>query len=56
MWENVVEWGRLQVTILRMRIACFITKTTDTHSEYIIIFTVVTRTHLDVTLYVLLGL
>jgi len=39
MWENVVERGRLQVTIWRMRIVCWITKTTGTHSEYVILFT-----------------
>jgi hypothetical protein len=36
MWKNIVETGRPQ-TILRMRIACSITKATDTYSEYVII-------------------
>ena len=39
-----------------MRFACFITKTTDTHSEYVIVIafstaTTVTRTRLNVTLH-----
>ena len=34
MWENTVEPERPQVTIWRMRIACWILKATDTHSEY----------------------
>jgi hypothetical protein len=43
--------------IRRMRIACWITKATDTHSDYVILIafstaTVVTRTRLNVTLYV----
>ena len=33
MWDNMVEWGRPQTTIWSMRIACQITKATDTHSE-----------------------
>jgi len=33
MWENVVERGRLQVTIWHMRFACLITKATDTHTQ-----------------------
>jgi hypothetical protein len=32
MWNNPVELGRLQVTILRMRIACWISKATHTHT------------------------
>jgi hypothetical protein len=35
MWKNVVERGRPQMTIWRMRIACWIQKTTNTHSEYV---------------------
>jgi hypothetical protein len=37
LWDNVgnVPWGRPQMTIWRMRIACWITKATNTHSEYI---------------------
>jgi len=34
MWENVVEPDRPQVKIIRrMRIACWITKVTDTHTH-----------------------
>jgi len=36
MWENTVEPGRPQMTIWRMRIACWIPKDTDAHSEYAI--------------------
>jgi len=34
--ENMVEADRPQMAIWRMRIACWITKATDTHSEYVI--------------------
>jgi hypothetical protein len=37
MWENKVERGRTQMTIWRMRIACWIRKAASTHSEYLII-------------------
>ena len=37
MWENIVERGRPQMTIWRMRIARWIPKATNTHSEYVII-------------------
>jgi hypothetical protein len=37
MWKNNVEPGRPQMTIRRMRIACWITKATNTHSEYVIL-------------------
>jgi hypothetical protein len=55
MWKNIVQPDRSQMTIWRIRIACWITKGTNT----IIIFnihcsstaTVVTRTRLNVTLY-----
>ena len=33
-WKNIVERGRLQMTIWRMRIACWTTKATNTHSGY----------------------
>jgi len=36
-WENVVEWGRPQMTAWRMRIACWIPKPTNTHSHYVIL-------------------
>ena len=35
MWENVVKRGRTQMAIWRMRVACWIPKATDTHSEYV---------------------
>ena len=38
MWKTIVEPDRPQVTIWRMRIACWIPKATNTHSEYVIFF------------------
>jgi hypothetical protein len=38
MWENLVEPVRPQMIIWRMRIACFIPKAKNTHSEYVIAF------------------
>jgi hypothetical protein len=35
MWKNIVERGRSQMTIWRMRIACWIHKAANTHSEYV---------------------
>jgi len=37
MWKNFVQQGRPQMTIWRMRFACWVTKATDTHSEYAIL-------------------
>jgi hypothetical protein len=37
MWGIIVEADRQQKTIWRMHIACYITKATDTHSEYVIL-------------------
>ena len=37
MWENIVERGRVQMTIWRMRIACWTTAATDTCLEYVIL-------------------
>ena len=34
MWKNIVEADRPQMTIRRMRIACWITKAKNTDSEY----------------------
>jgi len=31
MWKNIVERGRPQVTVWRMRVACWIPKATNTH-------------------------
>jgi hypothetical protein len=36
-WKNTVERGRSQMTIWRMRIACWIPKATDTHSVCVIL-------------------
>ena len=37
MLENIVEWGRQQMTIWHMRIPCCTPKATNTHSEYVIL-------------------
>jgi len=37
MWKNFVERGKSQMTIWRMRIACWVAKATNTHSEYVIL-------------------
>jgi hypothetical protein len=37
MWKNSVERGRLQMTIWRIRIPCWILKATNIHSEYVIL-------------------
>ena len=39
MWKNIVERGRLQMMIWRIRIACWIPKPTNTHTH--------THTHTD---------
>ena len=57
MWKNAVESDRPQMTIWRMRSACWIPNTTDTHSEYVILIAFplqkfVQETRLNVTLYV----
>jgi hypothetical protein len=35
MWKNIVDPDRLQMTIYRMRIACWIRKAIHTHSEFV---------------------
>ena len=35
MWKNIVELDRPQKTIQWMRVACWIPKATNTHSEYV---------------------
>jgi len=35
MWRNVVGRGRPQMTIWRMRIACWVTKATDTRTQVV---------------------
>jgi len=37
MWKNMVERDRPQLTIWRMRIACWIAKATNTYSQYVIL-------------------
>jgi hypothetical protein len=37
--KNIVQPGRPQMTIRHMRCACWIPKTTNTHSEYILLIT-----------------
>ena len=39
-WKNMVERGRPQMAIWRMRIACWIPKATDTHLECVILISV----------------
>jgi hypothetical protein len=36
-WKNIIEPGRPQMTIWRMRIACWITKATNTHPAYVML-------------------
>jgi hypothetical protein len=36
MWKNIAEEGRPQMTIWHMRIACWILRATNTHSQYVI--------------------
>ena len=37
MWNSTVDPDRPQVTIWRMRFAYWVTKATNTHSEYVIL-------------------
>ena len=37
MWKNIVEPGMPHVIVRCMRITCWIPKTTNTHSDYVII-------------------
>jgi len=37
MWKNIIEPNSQKMTIWRMRFACWIPKTTNTHSEYVIL-------------------
>ena len=39
MWKNIVEAGRPQMTVWRMRIECWIPKVINKHSEYVIVIT-----------------
>jgi len=35
MWKNVLDRGRSQMTIRRMRIACWMPKATNTRSQFV---------------------
>jgi hypothetical protein len=35
LWKNITEWGRPQMKIWHMPIACWIPKATNTHTEYV---------------------
>ena len=37
MWKNFADRDKVQMTIWRMRIACWITKATNTHSQHVIL-------------------
>jgi hypothetical protein len=37
MWINIVQPSRPQMTVRRMRTECWITKTTNTHLDYVIL-------------------
>jgi hypothetical protein len=37
MWKNTTEPGRPQMTTWCMRIACWITRATNTHSQYVVL-------------------
>jgi len=36
-WKNIVERGKPQMAIWYMRFACWVTKTTNTHSGYVVL-------------------
>jgi len=42
-WTNIVEPGRPQMTIWRMRFACWIPEATNTHSEYVMLIAIARR-------------
>jgi len=46
LWKNVLERGRPQMTIWRMCFAFWITKATDTHSEYVTLIAIPLQTWL----------
>jgi hypothetical protein len=35
MWKNILGWDKSQMTIWRMRIACWLPKTTNTHTQVV---------------------
>ena len=46
MQENVLELGSPPMTVRRMRIACWIPRVTNTHSEYVILIAVILQRRL----------
>ena len=51
-WKNMVESKRPQMTLWCIHVVCWITKATDTHSEYVVLiaFSMVAQTHPNITL------
>ena len=37
MWKNIVDRGRPQMTVWRMRIGCCVPRATNTHAAYVIL-------------------
>jgi len=35
MWKNILQWGRSQMKIWHMCIACWIPKATNTHTQVV---------------------
>ena len=54
LWKNIAEPGRPQLTIWHKRIACWIPKFTNTHSEYVILiaFSLPQRLHERASVYI----
>jgi len=46
MWQNIVQPDRPQMTIWRMRIACWIPKATNTNSQHVILIALPLRQRL----------
>jgi hypothetical protein len=46
MWKNIFESGRPQITIWRIRIACLIPNSTNTHSQYAVLIAFPLKTRL----------
>ena len=47
MWKNIVKPDRPQTIMWRMRVACWIPKTTNTHLEYVILIVFAPQQRLD---------
>jgi hypothetical protein len=57
-WKNIVERVKPRMTIWRMRTACWMSKATNTRSQYVILTAVplkqlAEQTHLNVRLYLM---